>query len=103
MKLRVGSGSAERDCLHGRQGGIVCRVVFEGTFNLRLCDTAGVAPARQVVDGGITAATATATHPKLRFEIGKRTGTGSNGFLYLAFGDGITYANKHENNYQLHA
>lgn len=96
-----GSAPADGDGLQGEQTGIVGRVVLESAFGLRFSDAAGITPARQVIGSRVAAATAAATHAKLGFEIGQRPGPGSDGFLDLAFRDRITYANKHENNYQL--
>src|SRR5690606_19782646 len=95
-------GAANRHRLHWKQIGVVGGVLVESALGLRLGYMTRVAPARQVVSSGITATAATAAHAKLGFEVGQRPGPGSNGFLDLTFRDGITYANKHENNYQPH-
>lgn len=92
---------ADRHGLARLQIRIVRGVVAKRALGLGFGDVACVTTARQVVGGCVAAASATPAHSKPGFEIRQRRGSGSDGLLNLAFGDRITYANKHENNYQL--
>jgi hypothetical protein len=64
--------------------------------NLRI-----VGGARQVAIGCFNATAATRPNPKLTLEIGQCASAIGHSGLQLAFGNRITDANKHENNYHL--
>jgi hypothetical protein len=61
---------------------------------------AGAASARQIFDRGGGTAAATRGDAQLELEIVERSGAGVHGGADLAFGDGVTYTNVHENNYR---
>ena len=62
---------------------------------------AGAASARQIFLSRLCTATTTRGHAQFKLQIGQCRGTRINGGVNLAFRDGITYANVHENNYRV--
>jgi len=61
---------------------------------------AGAAAAWQVLGGGCRAAAAARGHAQLELQVGQRRRAPVHAGADLAFGDGITYANVHANDYR---
>lgn len=61
---------------------------------------AGAATARQVFGGGCRAAAAARGYAQLELQVGQRRSATVHAGADLAFGDGITYANVHANDYR---
>jgi hypothetical protein len=95
----VSDASGNRNGRRGNRGIVGCRRRDGRRTAAHFSGLAGVAATRQVVSGGFSTTPTASSNTQLTLKIRQCGCTIGNRLCYLAFGDGITYANKHENNY----